>query len=67
MIQILPVIMKCSKCGSQKIVAPCNEPDVDFRCLDCGNEKRNPKAEWDKSTLFWTFEEEKEGPTIVEI
>ena len=32
-------IMKCSKCGSDRIVAPCNEPKVAFRCLTCGHEK----------------------------
>jgi len=31
--------MKCSKCNSESIVAPCNEPDIDFRCLNCGHER----------------------------
>ena len=36
--------MICSKCKSNKIVAPCNEPDVEFRCLECGHEKRRIKT-----------------------
>ena len=41
MYHVIPTIMICSKCKSKKIVAPCNEPKVDFRCLDCGHEQEH--------------------------
>ena len=41
MYHVIPTKMICSKCKSEKIVAPCNEPKVDFRYLNCGHEKEH--------------------------
>jgi len=44
MYHVIPTKLICSKCKSEKIVAPCNEPNINFRCLDCGHEQKyNPK------------------------
>ena len=39
MYQVMKTIMKCSKCKSMNIVAPCNEDAIDFRCMNCGHVK----------------------------
>ena len=50
---VLKTIMKCSKCKSTDIVAPCNEELVLFRCVACGHEQRNDPWEEKKETTLW--------------
>lgn len=42
----------CSACGSLNIVAPCNEREIDFRCLDCGHEKKRKSENSTESTIY---------------
>ena len=56
MYHIIPSKMICSKCKSDKIVAPCNEPGINFRCLDCGHEQKykpKPYTSVGTDTAYW--------------
>lgn len=33
--KVIDIKYVCSKCGSEKIVNPYNNPSVEFRCLEC--------------------------------
>ena len=66
MYHVIKTTMVCSKCNSKNIVAPCNEPEIDFRCLDCGHERLH-KTEITVSGGTTTYEWNRKKDCVVEI